>query len=76
MSAIPAPGTDRGPCGHQCSHLDCRNLRIMAQSECVYCRQKIGYGVPVARVLPPSPPRYRHAACAPPKIIEISAVRA
>ena len=43
-SIIPKPGSKLGPC-KRCEHIDCRELRTMAESLCHVCHKPIGYGV-------------------------------
>ena len=41
--ALPAPGTEYGPCADQCARTDCAATRTMADRNCVGCADKIGY---------------------------------
>jgi hypothetical protein len=41
--ALPAPGTELGPCAEPCKHTDCAETRQMAELTCEYCRLPIGY---------------------------------
>lgn len=40
---LPIPGTEYGPCLDQCDHVDCAQIRAMADAICPMCRQPIGY---------------------------------
>jgi hypothetical protein len=41
---ISKPGSKLGPCkDNKCGHIDCAEMRTMAESKCVICRKKIGY---------------------------------
>ncbi len=42
-SALPAPGTELGPCEPSCEHRDCANTRRMAAINCGICGKPIGY---------------------------------
>lgn len=42
-SALPAPGTEYGPCEPSCEHTDCAATRQMAARNCIGCAEKIGY---------------------------------
>lgn len=44
---VPAPGKPRGPCKGWCRHINCKDMKSWARSTCVYCKQKIGFGVPL-----------------------------
>jgi hypothetical protein len=41
--ALPAPGTEHGPCAEPCRHTDCAATRTMAARACIGCGQLIGY---------------------------------
>lgn len=40
---LSKPGSEHGPCVKPCGHIDCKQTREMARSECKYCRAEIGY---------------------------------
>lgn len=45
-SAIPAPGTEYGPCVDEaCGHIDCAVNRKAAAGTCRICKQPVGFGV-------------------------------
>ncbi len=46
---LPKPGTKVGPCKAKCKHIDCAETRERAASTCLYCREKVGFGVRVYR---------------------------
>lgn len=61
-----APGTQNGPCDHECIHIDCAVMRADAARLCRICHQPIGYGGRVyfeadSRTNKPTPAV--HAAC-------------
>ncbi len=47
--AIPAPGTEFGPCEGPCEHRDCRATRAWAAETCPGCGQEPGYERTVTR---------------------------
>lgn len=42
-AALPAPGTQYGPCEGDCDHRDCAATRRMASAKCRICGEPIGY---------------------------------
>ena len=40
---LASPGSEFGPCENDCSHVDCKATRTMAESTCHICKKKIGY---------------------------------
>jgi hypothetical protein len=40
---LQSPGSEYGPCVEKCFHLDCANTRTIAESNCEYCNEPIGY---------------------------------
>ena len=42
-SALPAPGSEYGPCAEPCAHTDCAHTRGMAAAVCPLCEKPIGY---------------------------------
>jgi hypothetical protein len=42
-AVISRPGTEHGPCRHDCDHDDCAELRRVAASICLWCNNSIGY---------------------------------
>jgi hypothetical protein len=42
-AALPAPGTEYGPCVEPCEHSDCASTRELAATPCVECHEPIGY---------------------------------
>ena len=46
-AALDAPGTEYGPCDTKCGHIDCDDIRTMAETICSGgCEQPIGYAQP------------------------------
>lgn len=68
---LAAPGTQAGPCAEDCQHTDCAATRAMADAECAYCDEPIGYETRFYRVreIEESSPKYAtrpiyaHARC-------------
>lgn len=67
---LAGPGTEAGPCEGDCQHTDCAATREMAEAECVWCDEPIGYGVRFYEVdrfkhhsLGPTIRVYAHALC-------------
>ena len=40
---LSSPGSKYGPCADPCMHIDCADIRSMAEAICRYCGQPIGY---------------------------------
>lgn len=41
---IGKPGTPEGPCDpHDCPHIGCADLRLLAETLCGLCEREIGY---------------------------------
>jgi len=41
---LAKPGFEFGPCLERCEHVCCQKTRSMADQQCRYCGQKIGFG--------------------------------
>ena len=41
---LAKPGFEFGPCLERCEHVSCQKTRSMADQQCRYCGQKIGFG--------------------------------
>ena len=41
---LSEPGTEYGPCKERCEHTDCAATRKDAESKCLFCGERIGYG--------------------------------
>jgi hypothetical protein len=42
-ASLPKPGTQYGPCEHECQHIDCAETRKMSETQCHVCGTPIGY---------------------------------
>lgn len=71
---VQNPGSKYGPCRNECTHIDCKGLREIANSTCRLCKAPIGYENAFYlddEHVPPTPfddsvafkPRYVHALC-------------
>ena len=67
---LAKPGTEAGPCVEPCEHTDCAATRKMAEAECVWCDEPIGYDTRLYEVdkfryhsLGPLCRVYAHARC-------------
>ena len=66
-AALSAPGSEYGPCLHECAHTDCAANRKMAAQECVTCLEPIGYNQRFYNVTPDGAPAWsqlQHLICA------------
>lgn len=66
---LPYPGSSKhAPCATECAHADCAETKRMAQMECVYCGERIGFDTPFYIEAQPSPTlpygNLSHATCA------------
>ena len=66
---LPYPdGSEHAPCSDACSHKDCNETKRLAQMECVYCGQRIGFDTRFYQEALPLPTlpygTYSHAVCA------------
>jgi len=43
ITTLSAPGSEYGPCLDPCGHIDCQEIRHIAQSKCRTCSLDIGY---------------------------------
>lgn len=58
--ALPAPGTEHGPCSGECIHRDCASSRKEAEKPCDVCGEPVGYET-LIYFLPDE--KIAHAAC-------------
>jgi len=65
---LSKPGSKYGPCKFECKHVDCRETREIATSNCTICEGKIEYETrfyvcdPI-RISGEMKKRYDHARC-------------
>lgn len=69
---IGRPGTKWGPCVKvDCGHVDCQQLRDLAEKVCTVCKVRIGYESPMTSA-EQEQGEYDHLDCA---LVEADAVR-
>ena len=61
ITTLSAPGSEYGPCLDPCGHIDCQEIRHIAQSPCVICFLTIGYDCEITMLEDGS---FAHAICA------------
>lgn len=61
---LSEPGSKHGPCAEACEHVDCDGTRNIAEFECHYCEQLIGYERRFYSEHDGDRTRYVHAPCA------------
>ena len=59
-TTLSAPSTEYGPCLDPCGHIDCQEIRAIAQGNCTICSLTIGYEREIV-MLPDG--GIAHAAC-------------